>query len=180
MIHFMVMLIDSVSDGPIILPMPYDWKSADTSSTGELHLWPHQSLPPKGYAGTVLGAAVLACIPLMAFLGTFALWSILAFLLVPLFGLKRALDRNRNDRQFLEVLTLDGKTAHLERHNPTGHCQNWDCNRYWTKVRLHKENGPVPNYVTLRGNGREVEIGAFLSEEERKSLYRELKAAFAR
>jgi uncharacterized membrane protein len=28
--------------------------------------------------------------------------------------------------------------------------------------------------VTLSGNGREVEIGAFLSEDERKSLFKEL------
>ena len=34
----------------------------------------------------------------------------------------------------------------------------------------------MPFYVTLNGNGREVEIGAFLSEDERKSLYEELRS----
>jgi uncharacterized membrane protein len=38
----------------------------------------------------------------------------------------------------------------------------------------------VPQYLTLSGNGREVEIGAFLSEEERLALYPELTAALAR
>lgn len=42
---------------------------------------------------------------------------------------------------------------------------------------LHVKDGPVPNYVTLKGNSREVEIGAFLSEEERKQLHRDLLAA---
>ena len=32
----------------------------------------------------------------------------------------------------------------------------------------------MPHYVTLCGKGREVEIGAFLSEDERVSLYDEL------
>jgi len=32
----------------------------------------------------------------------------------------------------------------------------------------------MPNYVTMLGNGREVEIGAFLSEEERLALYANL------
>jgi uncharacterized membrane protein len=36
----------------------------------------------------------------------------------------------------------------------------------------------VPNYVTLSGNGREVEIGAFLSEDERKALYQDLAQTF--
>ena len=43
---------------------------------------------------------------------------------------------------------------------------------------LHETGGPVPNYVTLSGNGREVEIGAFLSEDERVELFSELQARF--
>jgi uncharacterized membrane protein len=38
----------------------------------------------------------------------------------------------------------------------------------------------VPNYVTLSGAGREVEIGAFLSEDERKALYGELSDRVAK
>ena len=32
----------------------------------------------------------------------------------------------------------------------------------------------MPNYVTLTGCGREVEIGAFLSEDERMALFQDL------
>ena len=35
----------------------------------------------------------------------------------------------------------------------------------------------MPFYVTLTGNGRTVEIGAFLSEDERKDLFNELSEA---
>ena len=42
---------------------------------------------------------------------------------------------------------------------------------------MHETDGPVPHYVTLKGMGREVEIGAFLSEEERITLYDDLSAA---
>jgi len=45
-------------------------------------------------------------------------------------------------------------------------------------VHMHETGGPVPHYVTLSGNGREVEIGAFLSEDERVELFSELKARF--
>ncbi|MFP4044569.1 MAG: DUF2244 domain-containing protein, partial [Rhodosalinus sp.] len=60
--------------------------------------------------------------------------------------------------------------------NPRGPLQEWECNPHWIRVELHARGGPVPNYVTLRGSGREVEIGAFLSEDERKALYGDLRA----
>jgi uncharacterized membrane protein len=36
----------------------------------------------------------------------------------------------------------------------------------------------VPQYLTLRGGGRVVEIGAFLSQDERPVLARDLQLAF--
>ena len=38
----------------------------------------------------------------------------------------------------------------------------------------HVSGGPVPDYLTLAGGGREVEIGAFLTPEERRHLEDEL------
>ncbi|ATG34760.1 Integral membrane protein [Phaeobacter piscinae] len=158
--------------------MPYQWITTRTDSYQELHLWPHQSLPPEGYVRFLGVLAALITIPMIPLLGSAALWGVLPFVTATLFAVKWALDRSRRDRHVLEVLTLDPSAAHLERINPTGARQNWSCNRYWTEVELHTDDGPVPNYVTLRGSGREVEIGAFLSEDERKALYDELRTAF--
>ena len=44
----------------------------------------------------------------------------------------------------------------------------------------YETEGPVPHYITLRGKGREVEIGSFLSEEERIALYDDLLRALKR
>ena len=155
--------------------MPYDWTpTAPGSASGELHLWPHQSLPPRGLAAVVLGIFTLALIPLFTMLGSVLLWGILPFILLAVLGTWFALSRNQRDRRIIEVLTLTEEDARLVRRNPDGGVQEWDCNRYWTRPELHADDGPVPNYVTLKGCGREVEIGAFLSEDERKALYDDL------
>ena len=153
--------------------MPYTWTDPAPDAL-ELKLWPHQSLPPKGFAAVILGAFTLATIPLYGLLGTILLWGILPFLLLALWGMWYALRRNERDRMILEVLTLTPDTLHLTRHNPRGPRQDWECNTYWASVEMHEDAGPVPHYVTLRGAGREVEIGAFLSEDERKALYADL------
>lgn len=158
--------------------MPYRWTDDDNAQ--ELRLWPHQSLPPYGFAAFILTFFAMACIPLFAVLGTMLMWGLLPFMLAAVFGLYYALRRNDRDRQVLEVLTLSPNAMHLTRHNPRGPDQDWESNPYWVQVCLHESGGPVPYYVTLTGNGREVEIGAFLSEDERKALYDDLSRAVAR
>ena len=44
---------------------------------------------------------------------------------------------------------------------------------------LDETGGRVRNSLTLKGEGREVELGAFLSEAERVALHRELQRVFA-
>lgn len=158
--------------------MPYKWtEPAVSGQTKELHLWPHQSLPPRGYAwflGITFGAVL---IPLLFIVGSVVLWWLLAFLMLTLGALWFALDRSRRDAQICEVLTLTKDHAHLSRKNPRGPVLEWDCNRYWARAEMHESGGPVPHYVTLTGAGRKVEIGAFLSEKERMALYWELVTA---
>ncbi|MBI6630549.1 DUF2244 domain-containing protein [Pontibaca salina] len=156
--------------------MPYNWMKTgeDAPAQQELHLWPHQSLPPRGYAWFIGGTFALILLPVIGLLGTALLWGILPFVMIAIAGIWFALDRSRRNAQILEILTLSDTTAHLLRLNPRGVRQEWKCNRYWVRPEMHDSNGPVPYYVTLHGGGREVEIGAFLSEDERVALFDEL------
>jgi uncharacterized membrane protein len=141
--------------------MPYTWTSQPNDPTQVMHLKPHESLSPKGMAAFILATFTLILIPALALLGTRLLWALLPFLLLAVWGMYFALQQNHKQRQILEVLT-------------------WDCNRYWTQVTKHETSGPVPNYITLKGMGREVEIGAFLSEDERLTLFDDLQGALKR
>ncbi|MBB95088.1 MAG: hypothetical protein CML68_10850 [Rhodobacteraceae bacterium] len=158
--------------------MPYRWTDISRTDKQELHLWPHQSMTPQGFVLFIGVTFALLLLPLITVLGTFLLWGLLPFMMIALGGVWYALSASQRRAQVLEILTLTEDTARLTRHNPRGDTQHWESNRHWARPELHIQGGPVPNYVTLRGAGREVEIGAFLSEDERKALYGELDNLF--
>ncbi|MBY0351164.1 DUF2244 domain-containing protein [Tabrizicola sp.] len=157
--------------------MPYEWLPPDGSEQ-HLHLWPHRSLSQRGFVWFVGATAVLIALPLLGIIGTPVLWVLLPFLLAALWGIWFALRKNGRDRDIVEDLRLSPDRITLVRHGPKGKRQDWDANPYWLRVTLHATGGPVPNYLTLKAEGREVELGAFLSEEERVALKDELLARF--
>ena len=157
--------------------MPYRWTTDPDAQVQEMHLWPHNSLPQQGMAATVLFTFTMILIPTLPLLGSVVLWGLLPFVLAAVWALYFALRRNRRARQIIEVLTLGPEDTTLTRTDANGAVQAWDCNRYWTQVTKYENEGPVPHYVTLKGKGREVEIGAFLSEDERLALYDDLSRA---
>ncbi|WP_299663608.1 DUF2244 domain-containing protein [uncultured Ruegeria sp.] len=153
--------------------MPYRW-TQNSDAEQELRLWPHNSLPPRGAMIVILSVFLFGLIPLLAMLGSVVLWGLLPFLLLTVLGLWLAIQTNYRARSVFEVLTLDQTQARLVHHHPQSGDQEWTCNRYWARPEMHTSGGPVPHYVTLVGDGREVEIGAFLSENERIALFDDL------
>ena len=156
--------------------MPYDIRE-DIKDTQIkiIEVWPYSSLKPKGFVLFLGSTFVLISLPLFNVLGTTVFWGLLPFLLLAFMGVWFALRRSLNDRQILEQLTLSQEEIALIRQNPTGEHKRWVCSPYWVKLKIYETEGPVANYITLTGNGREVELGSFLSEDERKTLYEELE-----
>ena len=154
--------------------MPYQWLPP-TGETQRLHLWPYRSLPRRGMVWFIGGTAALIAVPLFGVLGSPVLWGLLPFLLAAIFGIWWALERSYRDGEILEDLTLSPGRITLTRHGPRGARQTWEANPHWVKPALHPTGGPVPQYLTLTGGPRVVELGAFLTEEERKSLHGELR-----
>ena len=163
--------------------MPVEWHTdfakAPASSgafvhgapVAQVHAFPHQSMTPGGFV-TFMGATVaLIAVPLLAVLGTPVLWGLLPFFAAAIWGLWAAIARNRRDGRLTETLTLWPDRVELIRREPRGHIRRWDANPYWVSVHLHAGARPVEKYLTLKGGGREVELGAFLSPDERSALY---------
>lgn len=155
--------------------MPYRWTSATADTPESLTLWPYRSLPRRGFVAFIAITASLLAVPLLAVLGSPILWALLPFLLGAVGAIWFALEKSYRDACITEELTISADLVTLTRLGPKGKRQNWQANTYWVKVRLYPTGGPVPDYLTLRGDGREVELGAFLTPEERAVLCSELK-----
>lgn len=166
------------------MPMPYEWirprHPGPLEPVAELHLWPYRSLPRRGFVAFIGVTAGMIAVPLVMVVGSPVLWGLLPFLLIVLAGLWWGLERNYRDGTVLEELSFFPDRLRLVRHNPRGPDQEWEANPHWAQLHMHATGGPVPNYVTLKGNGREIEIGAFLSEDERKVLHDELAQDLAK
>ena len=158
--------------------MPYEWQNpSDSFCEKHLVLWPHRSLPRRGFVVFILVTFAMLTLPLSPVLGTLVFWGLLPFLLIALAGLWWGLERSYRDMDIREDLVIGEREVSLTRTNPDGALQQWECNRYWVQVEMHVRGGRVPHYITLRGSDRQVEIGAFLSEDERIVLFPELTAA---
>ena len=172
--------------------MPYRWVTetegapeqsgapSAVAPLARLHLWPFRSLPRIGFVWFIGATAVLLAVPLFGVVGSPVLWGLLPFVLAALWGIWAALQRSYRDGEISERLTLWPDRVTLVRDGPRGQHREWEANPHWVRVTLHAEGGPVPNYLTLSGAGREVELGAFLSEDERRALHAEVRTALAR
>jgi uncharacterized membrane protein len=144
-----------------------------------LTLRPNRSLTRRG-AGWIIGlAAAGLAIPLVPLAGTAAAWGMLPFLLGALLLLYWAIRRNTLDGRLSEELRLWPDLITVVRREPAGGVRRWHANPFWVRLRL-LDGGPVEKYLTLEGNGREIELGAFLSPGERQTLYADLTAALSR
>ena len=118
-------------------------------------------------------------VPLLAVVGTPILWGLLPFLVAAVAAMWWALARSYRAGELTEVLRIGPQEVTLVRREPGGREQSWQANTYWVALRIYPTGGKVPHYLTLKGEGREVELGAFLSEEERLRLAPELREALS-
>ena len=156
--------------------MPYEWNDTAPDDTGaasyRLRLWPYQSLPPRGFVWFIGLTAGFMALPVLAMLGTAVLWGLLPFLLLVIGGVWFAIQHSYRRGEMAEELLLDRRTAQVIRHDPGGGLREWTTNSYWLRPILRR--GPVESYLTLTDGQREIELGAFLTPQERRHLHDDL------
>ena len=149
------------------------FKRADPPAWG-VRLWPHRSLSPSGFRWIMGLTAAGLCLPLIALAPTGASLALAPYAAAA-FGLLWL---------FLKLSYLTGKVTEdlflwpdaiaVERREPLGTTKRWFANPYWVDIDT-TDTDTVEKYLTLRGGGRRIELGAFLTPEERIELAGELR-----
>lgn len=143
-----------------------------------LVLRPYKSLTPQGFVWFIGVTAGLIALPLLSILGTSVFWALLPFIVAAVWAIWTALKRSWRDMDLYEEVTLWDDLLRVVRHDPGRAPRDWEANPYWVRIEMHERGGPVPNYLTLKGGAREIELGAFLTPGERVELKRLLERNF--
>jgi uncharacterized membrane protein len=144
----------------------------------EALLYPRRSLDRRGYLILILGTGVVVALyglvfliigawPIFGFLG--GEWALFWFLFRRHHRGDHRAERIRLYADHLLFERLDGRgRGFTERLQP-----------YWLNVILERAEEP-DNALFLRSHGRQIEVGAFLSPQERRDLAEELRIVLAR
>lgn len=142
-------------------------------------LWPHRSMTRSGFRWFMVALAAGLAIPLAAVWGTPVAPFLTPFLIAALVMAWLALRASNRSGRLVERLRLWPDAVAVERRDPRGRVLRWAANPYWVTVAL-TDTPAVASYLTLKGAGRTIELGAFLTPEERVRLAAELRSALAR
>lgn len=156
-----------------------DWPERADRPIYRVTLWPNRSLGQRGHRRLLWVAAGGFSLPLAGVLGTPAFWGLLPFCAATLGVLHLALRANTRAGRVEEEVVLWPDEMRVERREPRGRVLRWQAVPAFVRLTLHRR-ARLRNYLTLRGGGREIELGAFLSPDERLALREEIETALAR
>ena len=157
-----------------------NWKDPEEPILLRMRLFPNRSLDRHG---TKVVFGIIACgflLPIIPFIGspigtTLTIFSGLTFYLFLTF-LQKSFQQGAT---FEEILISKSKIIVLHKEK-NKEFKTWEGNPYWTRVNVDMDNPKLKNYLTLAGKGRHIELGAFLSPNERIELRDKIQNALAK
>ena len=155
-------------------------KKVEGDTLLNLNLWPNRSLSRKDFSITIFYTAVGMTIPIVPFLGNITFFAILPFSITTLLLLVFLVNMNYKSAELREKIIIQSNLITVKRFEPNGTVKTWKANPYWTKINLYKQSEKVENYLTLSGQGREIEIGSFLAPSERLELKQKIEIVISK
>ena len=157
-----------------------DWKDNEEPYLLRMRLVPNRSLDGNG---TKIVSGIIACgflLPIIPFIGspigtTLTIFSGLTFYLFLIL-----LQKNFQEGHTFEEILISRRKIIVVHKEKNKEQKTWEGNPYWTRVDVDIHNAKLKNYLTLAGKGRHIELGAFLSPDERIELRDKIQNALAK
>lgn len=161
MSHTIASMIDPI-------PEPYS-ESVDGPLSGpvlfDAVLEPHRSLSPRGFVVLMAAISIVCFGGGMVFMVAGA-WPVMGFLGLDVAFIYIAFKANYRAARAYETVKLTPDVLLVERVTASGRRQRWQFQPYWLSVHI-ADPPESTSPLTLRSHGRALEIGRFLSPDER-------------
>ncbi len=159
------------------LPPPIRRNQSSENLLFEAELRPHRSLSPVGFWLLMAAVSAVCFTAGLAFLAVGA-WPVFGFLGLDVALLYVAFRLNYRSGRLVETIHLDRKDLVVTRSFPNGRIREWRFAPYWVRVTLDE---PLrhESQLVLSSHGRHVDIGSFLTPEERDEVTTALRTALA-
>jgi uncharacterized membrane protein len=141
----------------------------------DLVLYPNRSLSTTGFA-VLMAAIVVVSVAIGAGFMMIGAWPVTGFLGLDVLLLYLAFRWNFRQARRAEFVRLDRDGLSVRRLEPDGRSYAWQFEPYWVRIAL-EQVGRHHRRLVLRSHGRQLTIGAFLTEDERVELAHALQAA---
>lgn len=141
-------------------------------------LHPHRSLSRRGFMILMGILCAISFAAGVAFVSIGA-WPVFGFFGLDVLAVYWAFRINYRAGSMVETIRLTDESLVVGRLSPRGAYDEWRFQPFWVRV-LVDEPRPHETRVMLASHGKSVEIGNFLSPDERIEVAEALKAALAR
>lgn len=138
-------------------------------------LHPHRSLSPRGFLILMTGIGLVSFVTGMVFLAIGA-WPVLGFFGLDLALIYVAFRLNYRSGRRYELVELSPELLKVTHVQPSGQAQSFEFNPFWVRVRLEQWRDGS-NELKLASHGRELSIGRFLTDDERRDFASVLEGA---
>jgi uncharacterized membrane protein len=140
-------------------------------------LYPHRSLPPRGFLVLMLmlGGASFAAGMSFVLIGA---WPIVGYFGLDVLLVYLAFRASYRSARMHEWVRLTEDSLTVERVDVRGERRRWQFQPYWLRIVLEEHD--QTNRLILSSHGRHLVVGGFLAPAERKTLAGALKDALHR
>lgn len=144
----------------------------------EALLTPYRSLGRRGFNTMMIGLGAISVVVGLGFLANGA-WPVVGFFGLDVLILWLAFRASYRSARMREEVSVSRTQLTIRKVSPDGRTVETRYNPFWTRflVRRHEEIGVTGMSVT--GNGRQTEIGAFLNPDDRESFATAFSRALA-